>query len=99
MGEFSRLWRGLLGAMRNGGVDDSLFIEPQRVEREETRPTDVGGFFLVINHPKLLIGPFHDAMMAGTDDFPAAVRDGVARIFHERTERRFRRGVTDGVIH
>ena len=73
--------RRLVGAVRNSGANHTLFIEPKRIKREEARPTDVGRFLLVIQHPQFFVGTFHDAMMAGTDDVAATTHDGIAGIF------------------
>ena len=44
-----------------------MFVEPQRVDGQETLPAVLRAVLLVIDHPQLAIRTSHDAVMPGAD--------------------------------
>lgn len=77
------LGRRLIRAAGRLRVQDARLVEPEGVNRQEPVEVMLGIPFLVIDQPELLAGALHDAMMAWPQHAPAAVNNGVARIFHE----------------
>src|SRR5262245_32395532 len=79
--------RRLVRAARGPRVQHALFVEPNRIDGQETTPPNLFAILLVIHHPELAIRAGHDTVMAGPKDAVAAVRDGIAGMFDERAQR------------
>src|ERR1035437_2858522 len=80
------------------GVQDAFVVEPERVNRQKPVEAVIVVPFLVIGQPELLVGAFHDAMMARPQHTATPVDEWVAWVFHKRAGGRLGRGVADTVV-